>query len=85
MVISYGRFYQLSNIFTPFKINRLEIKNRFVRSATVDNLGKNKVVSESQLEFYGEMARGGVGLIISSGLFPALDGWAARGSGHSLR
>jgi 2,4-dienoyl-CoA reductase-like NADH-dependent reductase (Old Yellow Enzyme family) len=69
----------LSGLFEPFQINRLRIKNRFIRSATVDNLGKDQQVSEAQLNFYRELARGEVGLIISSGLFPSLDGWAAPG------
>jgi 2,4-dienoyl-CoA reductase-like NADH-dependent reductase (Old Yellow Enzyme family) len=69
----------MSKLFEPFKINKLEIKNRFVRSATVDNLGKDKMVSEAQLAFYREMVLGEVGLIISSGLFPSLDGWTAPG------
>src|SRR5512136_2799123 len=69
----------MSKLFTPFKINKLEIKNRFVRSATVDNLGKDKMVSEAQLAFYREMVLGEMGLIISSGLFPSLDGWTAPG------
>jgi 2,4-dienoyl-CoA reductase-like NADH-dependent reductase (Old Yellow Enzyme family) len=69
----------LSKLFTPFKINKLQIENRFVRSATVDNLGRDQVVSQYQLDFYRELARGEVGLIISSGLFPSLDGWAAPG------
>ncbi len=69
----------MSKLFEPFKINRLQIKNRFVRSATVDNLGRDKMVSEAQLAFYREMVRGEVGLIISSGLFPSLDGWTAPG------
>jgi 2,4-dienoyl-CoA reductase-like NADH-dependent reductase (Old Yellow Enzyme family) len=69
----------MSKLFTPFKINTLEIKNRFVRSATVDNLGKDKMVSEAQLAFYREMVLGVMGLIISSGLFPSLDGWTAPG------
>jgi 2,4-dienoyl-CoA reductase-like NADH-dependent reductase (Old Yellow Enzyme family) len=69
----------LSTLFEPFQINKLLIKNRFVRSATVDNLGQNQAVSQAQLDFYRELARGEVGLIISSGLFPSLDGWAAPG------
>ncbi len=69
----------MSEIFKPLQINSLIIKNRFVRSATVDNLGENQVATEAQLNFYRELARGGVGLIISSGLFPSLDGWAAPG------
>jgi 2,4-dienoyl-CoA reductase-like NADH-dependent reductase (Old Yellow Enzyme family) len=69
----------MSKLFEPIKINKLEIKNRFVRSATVDNLGRDQRVSPAQLELYQELARGEVGLIISSGLFPSLDGWAAPG------
>jgi 2,4-dienoyl-CoA reductase-like NADH-dependent reductase (Old Yellow Enzyme family) len=69
----------MSNLFNPLQINKMSIKNRFIRSATVDNLGENKVVTEAQLDFYRELVRGEVGLIISSGLFPSLDGWAAPG------
>ncbi|MGD9159789.1 MAG: NADH:flavin oxidoreductase [Desulfobacteraceae bacterium] len=69
----------MSNLFKSLQINSLSIKNRFVRSATVDNLGENQLVTDEQLEFYRELTRGEVGLIISSGLFPSLDGWAAPG------
>jgi 2,4-dienoyl-CoA reductase-like NADH-dependent reductase (Old Yellow Enzyme family) len=69
----------MTKLFEPFDINGLRIKNRFVRSATVDNLGENLRVSQRQLDFYQELARGEIGLIISSGLFPCLDGWAAPG------
>jgi 2,4-dienoyl-CoA reductase-like NADH-dependent reductase (Old Yellow Enzyme family) len=69
----------MSKLFEPFKINKLEIKNRFVRSATVDNLGRDKMVSDAQLAFYREMVLGEIGLIISSGLFPSMDGWTAPG------
>jgi 2,4-dienoyl-CoA reductase-like NADH-dependent reductase (Old Yellow Enzyme family) len=69
----------VSILFTPFKIGNLEIKNRFVRSATVDNWGHDQKVTEKQVEFYTQIARGDCGLIISSGLFPSLDGWAAPG------
>ena len=69
----------MANLFEPFNINKLQIKNRFVRSATVDNLGNNMMVSQAQLDFYRELAMGEVGLIISSGLSPSLDGWAGPG------
>jgi 2,4-dienoyl-CoA reductase-like NADH-dependent reductase (Old Yellow Enzyme family) len=69
----------MSILFEPLYINKLRIKNRFIRSATVDNLGKDMMVSGAQLEFYRELSLGEVGLIISSGLFPSLDGWAAPG------
>lgn len=69
----------MSKLFEPFEINKLKIENRFIRSATMDNLGKDKMVTQAQLDFYSELARGEVGLIISRGLFPSLDGWAAPG------
>lgn len=69
----------MSILFEPYNINQLQIKNRFVRSATIDNLGKNMMVSQAQLDFYRELTLGEVGLIISSGLFPSLDGWATTG------
>ena len=69
----------MSKLFEGYKINGLSIKNRFVRSATVDNLGEKLKVSQRQLDFYRELAIGETGLIISSGLFPSLDGWAAPG------
>lgn len=69
----------MPGLFEPFIINRLQIKNRFVRSATVDNLGQDGRVTEIQLKRYAELARGEVGLICSSGLFPSQDGWAAPG------
>lgn len=69
----------MSDLFKPLQINSLSIKNRFIRSATVDNLGENQLVTDAQLNFYRELSRGEVGLIVSSGLFPSLDGWAAPG------
>ena len=68
-----------TSIFQPFKINNSVINNRFVRSATVDNLGSNGIVTDSQLELYRKLGKGGIGLIITGGLFPTRDGQAARG------
>lgn len=59
----------MSILFTPFAIGGLEIKNRFVRSATYDGgAEKGGFVSDWQIELYKELARGRVGLIVS-GIF----------------
>ena len=56
----------MSILFDPFRIKNLEIKNRFVRSATTDFLAhKDGEVSDVQIKFYSDLARGGVGLIIT--------------------
>ncbi len=69
----------MSGLFEPFVINRMQIKNRFVRSATMDNMGSNGMVTEAQLELYRDLSLGEVGLIISSGIFPCKNGHAGVG------
>ena len=65
--------------FEPFMINKMQIKNRFVRSATMDNMGIDGMVTEAQLEIYRDLCLGEVGLIISSGIFPNQNGQAGAG------
>ncbi len=59
----------MTALFTPFSIGSMEIKNRFVRSATYDGgADKGGFVSGWQFNLYAELARGQVGLIVS-GIF----------------
>ena len=69
----------MKKIFTPLEINGMVLQNRFVRSATVDNLGKHGMVSEAQLELYRTLSKGEIGLLISGGVYPTVDGLAAPG------
>jgi len=56
----------LSKLFEPKSIGTLELPNRFVRSATAERLADEVGSPLPQLgEMYAEMARGGVGLVIS--------------------
>lgn len=56
----------MSILFDPFTIRNLEIKNRFVRSATYDGFAnENGHVSDSQIKLFSDLADGGVGLIIA--------------------
>ena len=56
----------MDTLFTPVKIDGLQVPNRFVRSATYDGgADKGGFVSDWQIELYGAFARGGVGLISS--------------------
>lgn len=52
------------DLFKPYKIGKLELKNRFVRSPVGDTLADDagKVTDES-IAFYKKLAEGGVGLI----------------------
>jgi 2,4-dienoyl-CoA reductase-like NADH-dependent reductase (Old Yellow Enzyme family) len=69
----------MSGLFEPLKINHMTIANRFVRSATMDNMGSGGEVSEAQLNLYRDLARGEIGLIISTGIFPSQEGQAGDG------
>jgi 2,4-dienoyl-CoA reductase-like NADH-dependent reductase (Old Yellow Enzyme family) len=54
------------NLFEPYKIGSLELKNRFVRSATWDNTADiNGAVTDASLAVYRNVASGGVGLIMT--------------------
>ncbi|MBU4485008.1 NADH:flavin oxidoreductase [bacterium] len=64
----------MSELFKPLIINRLKINNRFIRSATMDNLGRNAGITEDQLSLYRDLACGEIGMIISGGIFPAKNG-----------
>lgn len=52
-------------LFEPVKISNIELRNRFVRSATYDGCANNGYVTEKQVDLYKKLAEGGVGLIIT--------------------
>lgn len=66
-------------IFTPFKINNLKLNNRFVRSATFDNMAEGGMVTDRQVDLYKKLGSSDIGLIISHGIFPSKNGQAAEG------
>lgn len=67
-----------SILFTPFRFGALEVKNRFVSSATVECLASpdNRLTPE-YLKVYTRLAEGGVGLIIPGNYFVSWEGRAA--------
>jgi 2,4-dienoyl-CoA reductase-like NADH-dependent reductase (Old Yellow Enzyme family) len=57
----------VSILFAPHSVRGLEIKNRFVRSATYDGGAEGGgFVSDWQIDLYSALARGQVGLIVNS-------------------
>jgi 2,4-dienoyl-CoA reductase-like NADH-dependent reductase (Old Yellow Enzyme family) len=56
----------MSILFQPMTIKNMELRNRFVRSATYDQCADNNGhVTERQIKLFSELADGGVGLIIT--------------------
>ncbi|MHA1311567.1 MAG: oxidoreductase [Candidatus Helarchaeota archaeon] len=65
----------MSVLFRPIKIGNIEIKNRIVRSAT--HIARNTVdgfVTDKKVEYFRELALGGVGLIIKGFTYISPDG-----------
>jgi len=54
-----------SILFEPTKIKNMNLRNRFVRSATYDGCADIGFVTEKQICLYSTLAEGGVGLIIT--------------------
>ena len=69
----------MTSVFDSLPINQLVLDNRFVRSATMDSMGKDGLVTEPEIELYRELGKGEIGLIISHGLYPTLEGRCSPG------
>ena len=60
----------MSLVFTPHKIGKLEVKNRFVHSATFECMASETgEVTEALLKRYRRLARGDIGLITPGYMF----------------
>jgi 2,4-dienoyl-CoA reductase-like NADH-dependent reductase (Old Yellow Enzyme family) len=60
----------MSELFTPGKIGSMELKNRFVRSATAECLASDDCrLTDQYLRAYTQLAKGGVGLIITGNYY----------------
>ncbi|MHA1147890.1 MAG: NADH:flavin oxidoreductase [Promethearchaeota archaeon] len=56
----------LNNVFSPRKINNIEIPNRLVRSATYECMATPEGhISDKLIKMYEDLARGGIGLTIT--------------------
>lgn len=56
----------MSVLFEPIKIHGMQLKNRFVRSATHDAYSNERgEITDKTIELYSRLAQGGVGLIIT--------------------
>lgn len=54
-----------SILFEPAKIGNMDLRNRFVRSATYDGCAEDGYVTDQQVNLYSTLSGGGVGLIIT--------------------
>ncbi|HUV59643.1 MAG TPA: NADH:flavin oxidoreductase [Desulfatiglandales bacterium] len=67
----------MTTLFTPSEINGMTISNRFVRSATWSGMATDDGASTPQLvDLISDLAKGGVGLIITGHAYVQKDGQA---------
>ncbi len=70
----------MPDVFEPLKIGRLEVKNRFMRSATWDaSADETGRVTDTSVALYRNLGEGGIGLIVSGYAFVSPHGQAVAG------
>jgi 2,4-dienoyl-CoA reductase-like NADH-dependent reductase (Old Yellow Enzyme family) len=70
----------MSELFQGARIADIDVRNRFVRSATWDGMADdNGAVTERMIDLYRSLAQGGVGLILTGYAFITLKGKAGPG------
>ena len=75
-----SRCLGMSALFEPYKIGSLEIRNRFMRSATTSYWSDERgVVRPAIIDLYRRLSEGGVGLIVKGHTYVADAGKAHNG------
>lgn len=70
---------QFARLFEPGKIGNLQLKNRIIYPPMVPRyVNEDGSVSERMINYYGERARGGCGLIIVEAAYPRSGGYPGR-------
>ena len=52
----------MSEIFTPYKLGPIELRNRTIRSAAFEGMGRNSGPTEELFNYHRAVAKGGIGM-----------------------
>ncbi len=63
------------NLFKPLQLGNIEVRNRIIMGSMHTGLEEAKQGYEKMAAYFGERAKGGVGLIITGGVAPNIAGW----------
>lgn len=69
----------MPGLFDQLIINKTVLDNRFIRSATMDGMASNGLVSDNEIKLYQALGKGEIGLIFSHGLYPTREGQCSPG------
>ena len=64
------------HLLEPLDLGFTTLRNRVLMGSMHTGLEEEKNGFERMAAFYGERARGGVGLIVTGGFAPNIEGWA---------
>jgi 2,4-dienoyl-CoA reductase-like NADH-dependent reductase (Old Yellow Enzyme family) len=68
------------NPFGPYKIGRLQLSNRFMRSATFDGTAdETGAATNASVDIFRQLGKAGIGLIVTGHAFISEDGQAGQG------
>ena len=70
-------YMKYKHIFEPLDLGFTTLKNRILMGSMHTGLEEEKNSSEKIAAYYAERAKGGVGLIITGGISPNIQGWTA--------
>ncbi len=69
--------HKYPHLFEPLDLGFTQIKNRFLMGSMHTGLEELKGGYEKMATYYGERAKGGVGLIVTGGIAPNMAGWVS--------
>ena len=50
------------NAFSPFRVNQLQLRNRFIKTATYEGMYENGLPTQELINHHARLARGGVAM-----------------------
>ncbi len=57
-------------LFSPLQIGRITVRNRIVSTAHITGFAEDHLPNDRHAAYYGERAKGGIGLIVMEGVIP---------------
>ena len=69
--------HNYEKLFQPLDLGFTSIKNRVIMGSMHTGLEEEKGGYDKMAVFYGERAKGGVGLIVTGGVSPSISGWVS--------
>src|SRR6185503_5140985 len=71
----HGRAMDYSHLFTPLDLGHVTLPNRILMGSMHTGLEDKAADYDKLAAYFAERARGGVGLMVTGGIAPSIEGW----------